>query len=420
MATQRLIHAGVSANIMRNYIFILSLLIPINASTQTIEEKTVLIDYNDNIIDNVRGLFFSEKGDYFYYQDIQEKRIFVTNKDTLELIPYKSGIYGIYGKDGEITTLYTSQDSFYYKNTNSTLFFPNGYGRIVKHITDFTTDNVALTTEKGDSVFYFLNGSLISATHKENSDGFINSDKWCSFSEDGNSLYYIKKDSIYYLYFDMVQVDSSDRKYDNLVITNDGDYLYGNKARKSDNIIDSLYFRYFKKQVKNTISVDSRGNTYSYHKNKKRTLVYKNQTLILDELGDIKVYYPDELYFFGLQNYKRSDYNINRFDYFELNNQGYLIWNGALSKPLKKFQPKTFGEEYPIIGELLAVGINKNGFYLFQYIGKRNTILIINNEIINLGNQIDKILENSIYFNNDEIVFYAICKNKIKRFKITD
>jgi hypothetical protein len=108
------------------------------------------------------------------------------------------------------------------------------------------------------------------------------------------------------------------------------------------------------------------------------------------------------------------------FEYFTIGTKGYIIWNNHISESIKPFLVKTFGDEYPVIGELLAGDINEKGYYLIQYDGERKTKLIMNNQIFDLGNEIDTILDNSIHFEINKIVFYAICKNKIKRFEISD
>jgi len=461
--------------------------------SQKIEVDTVFIDTNDSIIDNSEGLFFSYDGDYFFFKDIENQRQFYTSNDSLQLERYKSGILGSYGKDGEITTLYTTQDSFYYKNTQSTILYNYGFGKIVKHITDFTKDNVALTTEKGDSVYYYLNGKLVSTNHKDSISGFPNIDKWCSFSSNGNSIYYLKRNGRYYLYKNNEIIKISNKEFIQLEINNNGDCFYGIAKKGIEGtkfdyvffptvnsqsydsvrtifeqylrddggfycsganpwyilingryynnlesypsfitLVDSINFLFITKHEKvinenyilhtnesdieigrfpvikismnqndysfiqksrvgyqvsingvavkklngEPISIDSKGNTFSYKQKRKKAELFYNDSLIIEKPGRLIHYQPIEFFeiYLHLYSFKNKPFFGKSFDYFELGNQGYIVWNGKLSQPIKKVQPKTFGEEYPQIGELLAGDINENGFYLFQYNGERNTL----------------------------------------------
>lgn len=522
---------------MRHFITLIVIVISTQIFSQSVEVETIFNESNDIIIDSLEGLFFSYEGDYFFFKDIGNKRLFYTNRDTLELEKYKYGTLGMYGKYGEINTLYTTQDSFYYKNTQSTILYSNGFGHIVEHITDFTKDNVALTTEKGDSVYYFLNGKLVSSNHKDSISGFIDIDKWCSFSSNGNLLYYINKNGKYYLYKNNEIIKISDESFMQLEINNNGDCFYGIckkgiEGTKFDymffptvnsqsydtvrtiweqylldnggfycsganpryilingkyynnllyypsfiTLVDSINYLFItkckngiienyvlhtnksdldigtfpvikismnqydysliqksligyqvskngkviKKLIGKPISIDSEGNTFSYKQKPKKAELFYNDSLIIKKQGILIHYQPIEFFelYLNLYSFKNKPFFGKRFDYFEMGNQGYIVWNGKLSQPIKKVQEKTSGDNSPKIGELLAGHIDENGFYLFQYDGERNTTLILNNKIIELGNQIDNILEDSIYFTENEIVFYAVCKNKVKRFKI--
>lgn len=521
---------------MKKAFSIILLIVTFTSSfSQEIEIRTVLEDRSDNILENIRDLYFNENGEYFYLKESDKGNFYITDKDTLELPKRQKGVISMYGKHGEISTYYTTKDSFYYKNTKSINYFSGGYGKIIRHITDFLNDNVAITTEKNDSIFHFLNGKLLSKNKKEDYRGFPNIEKWCAFSENGNSLYYIYKNKEFYLYKNSILIDSASTRFIELQINNRGNIFYGIGKKGIPNtkfdymffpkqneikydsvrtiwdsyvnknggfycsggnptylLINGKYYEYpvaediilpnsehffffdytkrnytyytssttknlgrkrivkpsmdkegdfamFLKKGKkievlnngeiqsdkiigSPLAINSKGTFYTFKQTKKSTKIYRNNSLILEELGNIKIYnriafFEKYLSEYGVKNTPIFDKD---FTYFEIGYKGFIIWNGVISEPLKKAIGSTFGDEYPKIGELLFGKINEYGFYLFQYDGKKKTKLILNNKIYTFEEEISSIIEDSIFFNQDRIIFYAIVKNKVKRFEITE
>lgn len=524
-----------SPNMKKTFSIILLIVTFTYSFSQKIENRIVLEDRNDSLLENIRDLYFNENGEFFYLKENDKGNFYITYKDTLKLPKRQKGIISRYGEDGEISTYYTTKDSFYYKNTKSTKYYSGGYGKIIRHITDFLNDNVAITTEKNDSIFHFLNGQLLSKTKIEDYGGFPSIEKWCAFSENGNSIYYIYKNKECYLYKNSILIDSASTRFIELQINNRGDVFYGIGKRGIPNtkfdymffpkhneikydsvrtiwdsginknggfycsggnpiylLINGKYYEYpvvediilpnsehffffddikrnytyytsnstknlgrkgivkpsmdkqgdfamFLKKGKkievlnngeikpgniigSPLAINSKGTFYTFKQTKKSTKIYRNNSFVLEEFGNIKINNRIEFFEKYLSDYgvKKTPVFDKDFTYFQIGYKGFIIWNGVISEPLKKASKSTFGGEYPKIGELLLGKINEYGFYLFQYDGKKRTKLILNNKTYVFEEEFNSIIEDSIFFNQDRIVFYAIVKNKVKRFEITE
>jgi hypothetical protein len=517
------------------FTIILLILTFTSSFSQEIENRIVLEDRNDNILENIRDLYFNENGEFFYLKESDYGNFYITDKDTLKLPKRQGGIISMYGKYGEILTYYITKDSFYYKNPKSIKYFSGGYGKIITHITDFLNENVAITTEKNDSIFHFLNGKILSKNKKEDYGGFPNIEKWCAFSENGNSLHYINKNKKFYLYKNSILIDSASTRFIELQINNRGDVFYGvgkngipntkfdymffpkHNEIKYDSVrtiwdsyinknggfycsggnptyllINGKYYKYpvakdiiltnsehffffddikknytyytsnsFKKLgrkrivkpsmdkkgdfamflkkgkkievlsngkiqtdkiIGSPLAINSKGTFYTFKQSKKTTKIYRNNILIFEEFGNIKIYNRIEFFEKYLKEYgvKNTPIFDKDFTYFEIAHKGFIIWDGVVSEPLRKVTESTFGKEYPEIGELIFGKINEYGFYLFQYDGKKKTKLILNNKTYILEDEVNSIIEDSIFFNQNRIIFYAIVKNKVKRFEISE
>ena len=511
---------------MKEILFLFILLLQINTVfSQTIKVETVLEDRYDCILGKVDDLYFDENGNFFYLDEQEETSFYITKTDTFKLPERKGSTMGVYGKYGSISTYYTSIDSFFYKNAKSTEYYSGGFGEIINQITDFNRNNVAISTRKNAYVYHFMNGRFL---NKEDVIDYSTTDKWCSFSKNGNVLYYIKKCDKYYLNKNNATINRSTNKYLGLKINNSGDVLYGrlnyiksnnnfvveyqpkfnNKVYNSvstiwgsylnnaggfyfkggnpfyilingdyyenvepQNIIvrDSIhYFFYDKKKQKyiyytdktsrnlgrkkiimptmdekgnyamflsrgkktkllingdlqkekvigEPIAINPNGIFYTFKERRKRSAIYKNNEVLLNGFGKVKVSTQDQFFNEYLNN--KPDINKN-FTYLEIGDSGYIIWNSQISKAIHKAMPSRGGYEYPVSGEVLYGDLNENGYYFFQYAGMKKTILVMNNKIYEIEDEISSLVEDSIFFNKGRIVFYAIVKNKVKRFEV--
>lgn len=507
-----------------------------SVSSQTIDIETVFDENNDGLLDKAKNLYFSEKGDYFYLMELDSQIYYITNSEVTQL-GQREEVSSSYSSDsnGEVITHYFSQDSCYYKNPKSIEYYKAGKGKIIKQITNFYHHNIAITTEKNDSIFHFLNGELLAQNSKENTNLAPEIEKWCSFSRNGNALYYLKKGDKYFLYKNSQIIDSTTTRFIGLQINNQGDYFYGigkngtpkakfdymffpvhnslmfdsvrtiwdsylnedggfycSGGNPSYILINGKYFEHAvpkniilpnnnvffyannldgefnyntavqrkkigdkkiinpsmdgrgdfafflkskrkyqvvvngeikdEKVIGNPISIDSHGNFITYRVSPRFSKVYRNNELIIRERGKIKVYNREA--FFELYLYNFSVKNIPVFDksfyYFEIGDKGYFVWDGVISNPIKKASRKVLGDEHYKSGELLAGGINDDGFYIIQYNSKLKTTVILNNHFIETNEEIDSIIDDSIFFGKNKIVFYAICGKEVKRFKISE
>ncbi|MEQ8871623.1 MAG: hypothetical protein RID05_00005 [Cytophagales bacterium] len=174
-----------------------------------------------------------EKGDQDY---------FVTNKDTVGGFKF---IGSTYGKDGEINYTNSYSDAkdkpFYYKNAKGTKVFGTAIGKIESYQTSNTNENIALTTSLNDTLYYYINGKMVSKNHKEEKGNNVGV---FSFSENGNVIYSLKQNGLYNLYVNTQLIESSEFGYIQLAINNSGSYIFA-KGKRPEKPIGKYNYMFF-------------------------------------------------------------------------------------------------------------------------------------------------------------------------------
>jgi hypothetical protein len=218
----------------------------INLFGQTLTEKLILADTIDSTYIKSNHKKFDKAGNFCFIVKWKGRDYFMTNTDTIGGFKY---IGSTYGNSGEInyTNAYSDPPNkpYYYKNARGTKVYGTAVGKIETYITSNTLEHVAMTTSLGDSVYHFIHNQLIDRTHKSRfTDAYESLDDWCAFSGNGNRIFFLKKDSVYYLYVNEKEIDRSKFRYTQLAINNNGFYVYA-KGDRPEKKMDKYDYRFF-------------------------------------------------------------------------------------------------------------------------------------------------------------------------------
>lgn len=229
-------------NLKMAIMLLMSLLNCLIVSGQTITEKLILTDTQDSLYLNSSNLAFDKYGNYCFEIVKDEKEYFVSSKDTLGGFNFIGSIFGTNGEISHTSNFDPIDKPWFYRNGNGTRIYGNAKGKLENYITSYTSENVAITTTLKDSVFYYLNGKFIASMIKDSTIEFnITNYNWCAFSENGNAIYTFREDSLYRLFVNGYQIDSSKFKFDDLAINDSGKYIYSNRS-DPDNLISKYSY----------------------------------------------------------------------------------------------------------------------------------------------------------------------------------
>ncbi|MFW5983291.1 MAG: hypothetical protein ACOCQ4_02230 [bacterium] len=231
---------------MRNLVNIMILLSCLTANGQTITERFILADNKDSLYFNSSKISFDKKGNYCFVIEKDDQEYFVTNKDTIGGFKF---IGSTYGNGGEInyTNSYSDpkEKPYYYKNAKGTKIYGTAIGKIESYQTSNTRENIAITTTLNDSIYKYINGSLVAQNHKEQVESFYISERdWVSFSENGNVIYFLKQDSLYKLFVNEILIDTSKFRYNQLAINDNGTYIFA-KGKRPEKPIGKYNYMFF-------------------------------------------------------------------------------------------------------------------------------------------------------------------------------
>lgn len=218
---------------------VILLVFSIKSFGQIISEKLIITDTKDSLYIHADNISFDAYGNYCFEIKQNGKKAFFTN--TRKFIGYQS-FTSIYGGNGErLSYTNSSFDSidkpWYYRNAKSTKILGPVIGKLEKYMTSNTSDHIAIATSYLDTVYYYVNGKLVSKNLKNDLESFdIDHYEWCAFSNNGNTIYYIKKGAFYYLFVNDKVVDRSPNNFNELHINNHGDYIYAEGQRPKTQI----------------------------------------------------------------------------------------------------------------------------------------------------------------------------------------
>lgn len=215
---------------MRRITILTCLLLPCLLFGQTLTQKLVLTDKR---FAGAQSPAFDKEGNYCYEVEVKGKQYFITNKGSSAGFAYISSSGG---GNGSISYTQSGLDNddkpWYYRNALSVKVLGPVTGRLEKYITGNTKSNIALTVSHNDSVAYYVNGRQVANEPRQNLEPFdIDHYNWCAFSENGNSIYYVRQNWLYRLYVNGRQIDSSKENFNELHINNNGEYVYAEGRR---------------------------------------------------------------------------------------------------------------------------------------------------------------------------------------------
>ncbi len=203
------------------------------ATSSELSERLIIKDNSqDSALIRTENASFDKDGNYCFLGKQKGLFSFLTNNGVV-------GSFSYVNYNGEVynTSPYDagSDSLWYYKNFHGVRLYGNARGTILSRKTFGTKECVALITQYKDSAYYYLNGTLVSATSmKDYYRYFLNNEKWFAFSENGNSIYYCKPDSMYILYVNGKAKDSSGLEFTGLAVNNSGNYIYAEGLKSKD------------------------------------------------------------------------------------------------------------------------------------------------------------------------------------------
>lgn len=237
----------------RTIILLIGLLYCLTNFCQTITERLILTDTKDSLFINADKHAFDTAGNYCFKIKQKGSEFFVTRKEKIGGFKF---IGSTYGNGGDISYTNSWSDPkdkpWYYKNSRATKVLGPVIGKLEKYMTSGTKANIAIATSYADTIYYYVNGQLVSKNLRSTLDKLdIDHYDWCAFSENGNSIYYIKRDSLYRLFVNGNLIDSSIENFNELHINNTGDYIYAEGRRpaiKTDGY-DYMFFIHAKDTI---------------------------------------------------------------------------------------------------------------------------------------------------------------------------
>lgn len=212
---------------------------------QTLTERLILTDSKDSLYLKSDKISFDRQGNYCFVIEKGDQEYFVTNKDTIGGFKFIGSTYGNGGEINHTSSYSDPKDKpFYYKNAKGTKVFGTAIGKIENYQTSNTNENIALITTLKDSVYYYINGNLLLRKYKDPKKYYNVEDDWVSFSENGNTIYSLKLDTINYLYVNEKVIDSSKFSYTQLAINNNGTYIFA-KGKRPEKPIEKYNYMFF-------------------------------------------------------------------------------------------------------------------------------------------------------------------------------
>jgi hypothetical protein len=515
----------------------------LTGNSQAVKNRLILTDTRDSFFINAGKCSFDRDGNYCFEVYQNGEAYFLAKEKKVGGVKF---IGSTYGNGGEISYTFSSSDAkdkpWYYRNSRSTKLCGPVIGKLEKYMTDGTKSNIAIATSYGDTIFYYVNGNLVSKNLRSSLGTFdIDHYEWCAFSENGNSIYYIKQDSLYYLFVNGVEIDHSENNFNELHINNSGNYVYaeGRRPKVKTNGYDYMFFVHTKDTVIGPVrtvwenvltesnsyyfSGDDNGPYYMIINNKlqkgikdvsnvillgKENYFYKfrqedSQKLNVNgntyEFSSLDIQLPSinnngEFAFYGFKDYylykfingkqvqspiskygvrptplyisprgesihcfvtddsvylyqddkllfnpisKKTTFQVlpyselfsslytrgrsvngNSLIYLEIDSKGYWLFNGVFSKPMLPAKKKSYSDTKSK-GEIVAGAFNYYGFFSIQRTSDRKYQIVVNNKVYKELEDIDKIMEDSYYFDDKELVFYGIKGLSIYQFRLT-
>ncbi len=233
---------------MRKLILIIQimLLYSFSLSGVTLTEKIILTGNNDSVLIKASNKAFDYDGNYCFTAKINDEYYFISKNDTKGPL-----VTTRYNNEIEITKPNINNEWFYRTNRSTKVYGPIK-GKLYSHISSKNQESTLISSIQGDSIYYYLNNKPINSFmfKKENLD-YYNYKDWYAFSENGNYIYFEKRDSMFYLFVNNNLIDSSTFIYGKLSINNNGQYIYaeGKKPKIKIGKYNYMFFIHSNKKI---------------------------------------------------------------------------------------------------------------------------------------------------------------------------
>lgn len=308
---------------MKQVLIILLLLLDIfTCSSQRVAERLIVIDAGDSVSLKTGKVVFDKDGNYCFEVKLHNEAFFWTGGQKKGDARYIGTMYGNGGSISYTSTYSDAVDkSWYYKNSRSVNVWGPVVGKLEKYMTSGTSSSIALATSFADTVYYYVNGQLVSKNRRNSLANFdVGHYEWCVFSENGNAIYYVKKDSLYHLFVNGKLIDKSVNNFNELHINNNGDYVYaeGRRPRVKTNGYDYMFFVHTKDTILGPVRTvwdneltENNSYYYSGDDNGPRYIIINNTLLKGIEKVSNVILMDKDSYFYTFNQDGKSKINAN-------------------------------------------------------------------------------------------------------------
>jgi hypothetical protein len=398
------------------FLLLICLFYSYNSYSQTIHEKLILSETKDSILIKSMGIHFDKEGNYLFLIKKNNKKYFVNNTSTIGGFDQVSSMWG---KNAEIhiakNEIDSTNEQWYYTNIRGRDVFWPVKGKLEELYSGVSPNKIALLVTYKDSIYYYLDGNLINVNHNseiiKSRSGYLT---WCNFSDNGNSIYYLKHDSLYFLYVNGKLVDSSNSVFSGMAVNNSGKYIYTTRIPhpKKTGKYNYMFFIHSHDSIIGPVStindfdLKDNGSYYYFGEDNGHYFIVINGRLYrnIESFSDIKIIDWDSFQFLFSEN-DSNKVNVNG-----------KIYNLDFDEV---FQPVVDKE-----GNFAVYGLKE--YYIYKYVnGIEQKEPVTNYGVRPVPLYISSLGESLHYFQTDDsiylyrdndLVFPALSKNK--NFKV--
>ena len=236
---------------MKKSLLLLFVLAALALHGQTLTERILWIDTSETYeIEKYNHSFsFDHEGNYFFYVKRDGKSVAVANKAPISDLCSAGGVYSKHGSSRYLRPCDQKELDSHYVMYAMNEYGTNIYGPIAGQVQGYRSGNtrqhLAVTSVRGDTAFFYLDGQLVYSSPLETIKQFkLSDEEWVDFSDNGNMIYYLEKDNRFVLYVNGQPIDSSDFRFNTLSINDKGEYVYAKGFRPEEPVgkYDYMFF----------------------------------------------------------------------------------------------------------------------------------------------------------------------------------
>jgi hypothetical protein len=223
---------------MKKSLLLLLALTALALHGQTLTERILWADTSETYeIEKYNHSFsFDREGNYFFYVKKDGKSVAVANKAPIDNLCSAGGVYSKHGSSRYLRLCDQKEPDSCYVMYAMNEYGTNIYGPIAGKVQGYrsggTRQHLAVTSLRGDTAFFYLDGQLVYSSPLETIKQFkLSDEEWVDFSDNGNMIYYLEKDNRFVLYVNGQPIDSSDFRFNAVSINDKGEYVYAKGFR---------------------------------------------------------------------------------------------------------------------------------------------------------------------------------------------